>query len=396
MFILRNCKFVEALTEGTSLAFGDVVIKDGRIAEIAPAGTVFEGENEELDLKGATLMPGLIDMHVHLFYVRSSQAEILLSNPATLAFDCLKYAQQLLHIGITTARDVGDDKSCPTVALSNAIKEGIVVGPRVIPSGATLCPHEAGVEYMGNILEYVEGPIEMRRLVRSNFQKGAAFIKLYGSGSMMAPGSDPGVRILEEDEIREAVKLASLRGSYVAIHAHGADAIDVAVRSGVRTVEHASLISESTLQYMDGRTDVGIVPTLAVMHGLMESENYTDFAEAADRTRKLRDNVIACLKNAYRHDILIGWGTDVHMATYQQNPGLEFQLRKEYLEYANVDILKQATINSAKLLMMEDQIGSVKVGKFADLIVVEGDPVEDISVMYQPPAHVIKEGKLIR
>lgn len=395
MIILRNCRFVEALTEETDLKIGDILVENGIIKDIAPVGTINNIGYKELDVKGSTVMPGLIDMHVHLSFVRPSQAEILLLSKPSFAFDCLKYAQFLLNIGITTVRDVGDDISFPTVALRNAIEEGVVVGPSVIASGATLCPHEPGVEIMENLLEYVNGPIEMRRLVRKNFQKGADFIKLYGSGSMMSQGGDPGVRILEEDEISEAVKIASIRGSYVAMHAHGAEAIDVGVKSGVRTIEHASLISDETLQYMNGRQDVGIVPTLAILHDLIVGD-HQEFPEAVKKINKVKDNVKNSLKNACNYDVLIGWGTDVSYASYKKDPGLEFKMRKEFLEYSNVEILKQATINSAKLLMLDDKIGTVKVGKHADLIVVNGDPTEDISVMYNPPAHVIKGGNLIR
>lgn len=395
MIILRNCSFVETLTEDTDLKSGDIVIENGMIKDITPAGTINGEGYKEVDVKGSTVMPGIIDMHVHLSFVRPTQAEILLLSKPAFAFDCLKYAQYLLNIGVTTARDVGDDISFPTVALRNAIEEGVVVGPTVIASGATLCPNEPGVEIMENLLEYVNGPIEMRRLVRKNFQKGADFIKLYGSGSMMSQGGDPGVRILEEDEIKEAVKIATLRGSHVAMHAHGAEAIDVGVKSGVRTIEHASLISDETLQYMNGRRDVGIVPTLAVTHDLINSD-HKDFPEAAKKINRLKDNIKSSLMNAANYDVLIGWGTDVSYTAYKKAPGLEFKMRKEFLEYSNVEILKQATINSAKLLMLEDKIGTVKVGKQADLIVVDGDPIEDISVMYSPPAHVIKGGNWIR
>jgi len=106
-----------------------------------------------------------------------------------------------------------------------------------------LCPTEIGTEVFDNISLYVDSPMEMRKAVRLNFQKGAQFIKLYGSGSMMSHGSEPGMRIMEADEILEAVKIAASKNSYCAIHAHGADAIDVAVHCGVRTVEHASFIA---------------------------------------------------------------------------------------------------------------------------------------------------------
>lgn len=211
----------------------------------------------------------------------------------------------------------------------------------------------------------------------------------------MSNGGDAGIRILEEDEIREAVNIASGRGSYVAMHAHGAEAIDVGVKSGVRTIEHASLISDETLQYMNGRRDVGIMPTLAILHDLIESD-YSEFPGAVKKINKLKDDVKTSLMNAANYDVVIGWGTDVSYASYKKNPGLEFKMRKEFLEYSNVDILKQATIKSAELLMMQDKIGTVKAGKQADLIVVDGDPLQDIRVMYAPPARVIKNGAFIR
>ena len=108
------------------------------------------------------------------------------------------------------------------------------------------------------------------------------------------------------------------------------------------------------------------------------------------------DNMIAALKNAYTHDILIGWGTDVGMDVQKKEVGMEFRLRKELLGFSNIDMLKQATINSAKLIMMEDKVGSIKVGKMADLVVIDGDPVEDISLMYTAPAHVIKSGAVVK
>lgn len=397
--VIRNARLTKALTEGTDLTMADVVLKDGLIQKILPCKTPVEEEHTELDIQGATLMPGLINMHLHLFDA-TDYASQLLEGPAAKVFDCYNYAKHLLDYGYTTLRDCGDDVSCPTVALANAVERGIITGPRVIPSCGTICPHEPGVEVLDFIIEYLNGGAdEMRGLCRKNFQKGAQFIKLYGSGSMMAAGSEPGRRILEPDEMSEAVKIAEGKGSYVAIHAHGADAIDTAVKCGVRTIEHASLISEETVSYMESRKDrCGIVPTLAVFFHMMgdvdsENENASFFARRAVRLAK---EITDCLKNAYRHGILMGWGTDVPLSAFLADPYAEFRIRKEKLECANADILRQATIDSAKLMMLDEQIGSVKEGKCADLIVVDGDPEADISVMYKRPLHVIKGGQVIR
>jgi imidazolonepropionase-like amidohydrolase len=228
--------------------------------------------------------------------------------------------------------------------------------------------------------------------------KGADFIKLYGTGSMMAKGSEPGVQIMDDDEILEAVRVAESKGSYCAMHAHGTKAIDAAVHCGVSTIEHASFIGEETLKYMDGRTDCGIVPTLATVWDIIENTDpTTDYGSyVIAKVKELVSEISSCLSNACKnHDVLVGWGTDTPMSAYLNDPGMEFRVRKQLLDCSNIDLLKQATINSAKIMRLDDSIGSIKEGKCADLIVLKGDPVADISVMNEKPVHVIKSGKLI-
>lgn len=221
------------------------------------------------------------------------------------------------------------------------------------------------------------------------------FLKLYGSASMHAPGRETGIPIIEPEEIRAAVRVAQNYNTYVAIHCHGARAIDNAVRAGVHTVEHASMISEETLRYIEeNQLDCGIVPTLFVFSDSVAGNGSNE--ETQIRLGKIKDRVIASLKNAYQHNILIGWGTDVIRDYYVDRPDTEFRLRKEWLEYSDEDIIKQATINSARLMYMDDRIGTIKAGKDADVILVKGDPSRDIRVMYQKPLHVIKGGKLVR
>ncbi len=399
MLVLRNCRLVGALTEDVSLDSADILIRAGLIASIDPCGARYDGEFTELDINGATVLPGLIDAHVHLHYTRPTQPDSFFVDPCTRSFDVLTYAQYLLSLGITTVRDCGDDMYYPSVAVRNAIAQGIVTGPRILCCGLTLNPTECGTESYTNMMFIVDSAEDARKGVRTNWQKGADFIKLYGSGSMMTVGAEPGMLIMEEDEIRAAVQAAKRRGIYCAIHAHGEEAIDVAVRSGVRTIEHASFITEETLCYMDGRDDCGIVPTLFVTSDLLSGHgDSADMSAAAyQKVSSCVDHIRSSLRNAYKnHDVLIGWGTDTRMSSYKATPCMEFKMRKEFLGCDNIDILKQATINSARLIRVDDKVGTVKVGKCADLIIVNGDPVADIECMYTPPAGVIKGGAVIR
>ena len=218
---------------------------------------------------------------------------------------------KLLELGYTTIRDCGDNSCRGTVALSRSIEAGRLVGPTIIPCCLILCPTAPSTS--DGLAECIDGVDNTRQMARRALLKGAKFLKLYGSASMMAPTKETGYPIIEPEEIREAVKVAENYSTYVSIHSHGARAMDQAIRAGVHTVEHASLISEETLQYIDeNRKDFGIVPARCPA---------------------------------------------IPTSTPRSRPAQ---------------------------------------GKNADLIVVSGDPVEDITVMYSSPEHVIKGGRLIR
>ncbi|MBQ6833122.1 MAG: amidohydrolase family protein [Lachnospiraceae bacterium] len=390
MLLLKNCKLVGELTEGTELTMADIVMNDKTITDIVPCGSVAEEGYEVLDVKGATVLPGLINAHVHLFGADYPKAWWAYESAADRTLDSLRFAQYLMENGYTTVRDCGDDLRYLTIAVRNQIREGYFKGPNILCSGPTLLPSEIGCEGLEWMCKFCDTPMDYRVAVREVLKNGADFAKIYGTGSMIAPGSVPGLRIMMEDEIIEAVQTAKLKNTYCAIHCHGAECIDMAVTNGVRTIEHATFISDDTCKKMDGRTDVGLVLTLSLVYEWLQAETIP-----AEKQETL-DNMIAALKNAYAHDILIGWGTDVGMDVQKKEVGMEFRLRKELLGFSNIDMLKQATINSAKLIMMEDKVGSIKVGKMADLVVIDGDPVEDISLMYGAPAHVIKSGEVVK
>lgn len=394
MLLLKNCHFVSSLVEEYDLPEGDVIVDGKKIVRIAPCGTLSAENAQILDLNGKTLLPGLIDMHVHLFmqaYEDVMNGRELGVQPTEYTVNVIQYAQAMLDAGYTTVRDVGDNPSRPTFAVAKAVDAGRLQGPSIIPSGPILLPTYTPTTALN---EDMDGPMEFRKGARRNLRSGARFIKLYGSGSLLVPSAEPGFPIIEADEIREAVKVAKMYGTYVAIHAHGATAIDMAAREGVHTIEHASMISEETLSYIEEHyEEIGLVPTLfAFNHILNEADTPNGI-----RARAIRDQVISSLKSAYHnHHVQIGWGTDVPYKDFVADPMTEFRLRGEFLDYGSEDMLKQATINSAKLMYMDDQIGTIKAGKMADLVVVDGDPVSNNQVMYQKPDHVIKAGQIIR
>lgn len=397
---IRNCKFIGALTEGTDLSSGDLLFKDGVIAEISPAGANFGPVDEELDAAGMTAMPGLIDAHLHLTSIRDLIAEGNFISDATRGMEALHYAQTLLGLGYTTIRDCGEDRGFSVIATRDAINAGMFTGPRILCSGITMCPTEAGClpdQDFGYMMPYnVDGPAEMRKYSRLNIARGADFLKLYGSGSMMAAGSNPGLPLFEDDEIMEATAVARQKETYCAIHCHGTDAIYQAVKHGVETIEHASFIDDRSLDILATKPSCGIVPTLSITADLVEhTDPSTDYgkrviAKVSGLIGKIKEH----LGHAYqRGDVLIGWGTDVSVNSYLREPGAEFRIRKETYGWDSLELLKQATINSAKLCRIDDVTGSIKVGKCADVILVDGDPVADLSIMYGGGAkHVFRAG----
>lgn len=388
MFILRNCRLIPELTEGTELRCADILLHNEKIKSIMPCGTDFEVECAQMDVEGATVMPGLIDMHTHLRMLGDGKTSDPLK-PCSVALDELIFAQYYLDNGYTTIRDVGDNIANPAIALRDHINEGKIQGPRIYCSGPTLTPTEIGFDAPWSAPNHydVDTPMDMRRMVRYNLQKGSDFIKLYGSSSMCAL-ENPGALIMQEDEMAEAVRQASLKNTYCAIHMHGTEGCEIAARAGIRTIEHASFISRDTMKYLENckAQGQGIVITASVL--LDDSwGKIPDYAYA---------KVVDHLKYAKDYNILIGWGTDTSMGFYLRNPYAEYELRHKELGFSNIEILRQLTINSAILMMKDQMIGTVKEGKYADLIVVDGAPEEDLTVMYQKPIHVFKGGELIR
>ena len=393
MLILKNCSFVPFLTEGVDFTTGSVIVDDGLIKEILPADAALPAEAEVFDLEGKTLLPGLIDLHIHLFYEKMQ--DVFTGNAApqpTVTLNAYRYAQEFLKAGYTTIRDCGDLHCRSAMYIKKMINEGKIEGPRITTSGPILSSNWTNLDSLDI---YACGSDGFRDAARKNFANGSDFIKLYGSGSLLMESNEPGYPVLESDEVEAAVLVANRHSSYVSVHAHGPTAIDICVKAGVHTIEHASMITEDTLKYIDETgQDTALVYTLYAIDEVLEMPDTYN----GKRMNALIGHIKESLCNAYNNhkSILIGWGTDVGLNLYATDPMREFRLRKEMLEMTNEDILKQATINSAKIIRQDDKIGTIKAGKFADFVVVDGDPAADLSVMYKVPEHVIKGGKVIR
>lgn len=398
--ILKHCRLHGAFTGGISGEDCTVEIEEGKIKSVSADTSVGAGGNTDIgnaavtttevyDCKGMTLLPGLIDLHTHMTFL-GGVGVMQAQDPKQLLVEAAGQANRYLKYGFTTIRDCGSiGRSANYV--KRMIDRGIMKGPDILACGNTLMPSVTPNTGVGDITNYCDGPEEFRKAVREEVAAQSDFIKIYASGSAFSPTGIPKHPIMVPEEIQMAVDTARNNGIYVAAHCHADSAIRDCVQAGVHTIEHATYLSEETTDLVLASEDCYLVPTLAAMY-----VSQTDPAEREFWLARLTPMLESCAKTigyAYRQGAILGFGTDSAPMSPQYETGVEFRFRKEYCEMDNLDILLQATVYSAKIAKL-DQVGEIKPGLQADLILVDGDPVRDLSVMYQPPLKVWKKGIL--
>lgn len=390
--LLKNCRLIPELTEGYSGTMADILIENGNIAAIGSCGTI-AAEGETLDAAGKTVLPGLFDLHAHLMLVNADFYGLLMKDSNAAMVDCIRFAKNYLKYGYTTVRDCGGP-SYTNIAVRDAIRDGVISGPDVISCGLILTPTAKGNGTFSNIYDEIDDPKDLMHAVRRDICHGADFIKYMATGSVANLGGEPGELVATPEELRAVSDAASFCNTYVAAHCHGLEGIKQCIRNGIYTIEHATYIDDECIDMiLHQERQSALVPTFACMY-----ERYMNFDEVRDADNEISVQCHAAfvaaregIRKASQAGVLVGWGTDQTMQEMLEMPGREFVAR-EHMGLSNVELLKQATINSAKIVKQDDRKGTVKVGKAADLIVIDGDPVADISVMNQEPLHVLKNG----
>ncbi len=390
--------------QGRYLMDRAIRIEDGRIASISPWAAGSRGGGRLVDWSRYTVLPGLIDLHTHLIGDISS-ADVAAPLSSSAARDALvgaDHAYATLDAGFTTVRDVGTYRALVDVALRNAINAGQIEGPRMYVAGAYVTVTNGGGEVTG-LPAGVVVPDEMRRGVANNEAEirarvqellagGADFIKIVATGAVFTAGTAPSAPEYTEQEIRAAVEEAAKAGTFVVAHAHGTEGIKNAVRAGVRTVEHAS--------YLD---DEGIA--LMVKHGTwlvadIYNGDYTEEVGSRDGwseeiLRKNRETTAiqrAAFEKAVRAGVRIGFGTDSGIFPHGDNARQFAYMVKHGM--TPLAAIRSATIGAAASLGRSQELGSITPGKFADLIAVDGDPLQNVDRLRHVTG-VIKQGLLI-
>ena len=382
--LLNHCRLYAPLSGGFAGEDCCVELDGGKIVSVGPARPAAAGD---YDCGGRTLLPGLIDLHTHITFLRGvgvAQAH----DPMQLLVEAAAQADRYLRHGFTTIRDCGSiGRSANYV--KRLIDRGVMAGPDILACGCTLMPSVTASGGVGDITLYCDGAEEFRKAVRQEVAAQSDFIKIYASGSAFSPTGVPKHPIMTFDEIKTAVDTARVNGLYVAAHCHTDSAIRDCVQAGVHTIEHATYLSEATTDLLLTSEDSYLVPTLAAMY-----VSQTDPQERAFWLARLTPMLESCAKTigyAYRAGAVIGFGTDSAPMSPQYDTGVEFRFRKEYCGMENLDILLQATRNSALIAGLPD-VGEIKPGMKADLILADGDPAADLSAMYVPPVQVWKNG----
>ena len=375
-----------------------------RITAVGPF-TAAPADGPVLDWSSLTVLPGLMDMHTHLVDQEQTDniAEPLLTTAAEQAYIGAAHARATLMAGFTSVRDVGSWRAFSDVALRDAIDKGYVPGPRMSVAGAYITTPGGGGEITG-IAADVGIPPEMRRGVVEDVADthrkahdllvhGADFLKLIATGAVLTVGTEPGQLELSEEQIKAAVEEAAKRGTYATAHAHGAEGIKVAVRAGVRSIEHGSLIDDEGIALMKAK---GAWLVADIYNGDFIDAYGTAHGWPAETLRKNIETTEAQrvgFRKAVKAGVKIAYGTDAGVYPHGQN-ALQLPYMVRY-GMTPMQAIQSATTVSAALMGKSGQVGCAAAGCYADLIAVQGDPLADIAVLTRV-GKVMKGGVVVK
>ncbi len=380
-----------------------IVVTDGRIAAVGTAGAQQPSIRQDwkrIDLPGKTLLPGLIDMHVHLD-----------SNPRYGGYTGLQFtdtfwvaqgvqnARDMLEAGFTTVRNVGSD-NYSDVGYKQAIDEGLMAGPRIVPAAHALSATGGHCDqtyfppsFNAKGKAVGDGPQELRNRVREQRKYGAEVIKVCATGGVFSRNTEPGQQQLSEDELRAIAEEAHQWGLRVAAHAHGAAGIKAAIRAGIDTIEHASLIDAEGIRLARERGAWLVMDIFNTEYTLAEGAKNGVLEDNLRKDREIaqlqRDNFRA----AHRAGAKMAFGTDAGVMPHGSAGG-QFRWMVQY-GMTPMEAIQSATRNAAQALGRERDVGAIAVGRWGDIIAVDGDPLADVRVLEDVDV-VIKGGELVK
>jgi imidazolonepropionase-like amidohydrolase len=403
--LIHSGRVIDGLTDKV-LTDHTVVVDAGKIVAIEPGFRAGGGGDQVIDLKSGTLLPGLMDMHVHVTseYSRTSEIDNFKENETDVAIEGVVYAERTLLAGFTTVRDLGDSFRA-SLGLRNAINKGMVPGPRIIAAGRTIASTGGhGDPTIGWSRRFpanpgpdegvINNPEEARKAVRQRYKEGSDTIKITATGGVLSIAKSGLNPQMTEAEIRAVVETARDYGFKVAAHAHGAEGIKRAARAGVDTIEHGTFMDDEGIKIMKERGTF-YVPTISAGRWVFDQAQDPTFFPSVVRPKALQvgPQIQNTFGKAYKSGVKILFGTDTGVSKHGEN-AKEFRYMVEAGMPA-MEAIRSATSATAKFLDLDAQVGSVTVGKLAELVGVPGDPRADITVM-ERVNFVMKDGKVYK
>jgi imidazolonepropionase-like amidohydrolase len=374
--VLRGATLIDG-TGGAPVPDRSVVVEDGRIAAVTAAGVARAGR--VVDLGGLTLLPGLINCHVHLCLgAEPDPARVAAAEPLGMtAVKVAVRARATVEAGVTAVRDLGGREHVE-LAVRDAVRAGLVPGPRILAAGKGICMTGGHGWWMGR---EADGPDDVRRAVREQLKAGADVIKILATGGVMTPGVEPGAAQLTPGEVAAAIEEARKAGRRTAAHAQAAAGIAACVEAGITSIEHGIFLTESLVARM-AREDIALVATLNAPHAIAEAGVAGGIPEFMVRkSDAVRGHHLESFQLALRAGVPIAAGNDAGTPFNPHGslvPELELMVKAGM---APLDVVRSATSVAARVLGLEAETGRIAPGLAADLLVVEGNPGDSVRAL---------------
>ncbi|HEY5744512.1 MAG TPA: amidohydrolase family protein [Chryseolinea sp.] len=382
-----------------------IVVEGNKITAIEKGFSKPGASDVLIDLSKKTVMPGLIDMHVHLESETSKDQALqrFTLNDADVAFRAASYARKTLMAGFTTVRDLGG--SGVNTALRNAINQGIAVGPRIFSAGKSIATTGGHADptngYRKDLMGdpgpkegVINGPDDARKAVRQRYKEGSDMIKITATGGVLSIAKDGSGPQFTDEELKAIIETAKEYGMHTAAHAHGAEGMKRAVMAGITTIEHGTKMTEEIMDLMKQKGTF-FVPTISAGKFVAEQAKVPGYYHplVVPKALEIGPQIQETFSKAYKRGVKIAFGTDAGVYPHGDN-AKEFGFMVEAGMPA-MEAIKSATIVPAGILGMSDKFGSIETGKFADIVATDENPLKNIKTM-EKVSFVMKEGVVIK
>jgi imidazolonepropionase-like amidohydrolase len=391
--------FVNGFTfqgDGRVMEKASVLVEGERIVKIGDADMPIPRGSKTVSLEGRSLFPGFIDAHVHLCLDGSPDpiGKLASEQAIVTAVRASQLARETLMAGVTTVRDMGG-KDGVDIALREAVRSGTILGPRMLVSCSMICMTGGHGWQFGR---QADGPDEVRKAAREQIRAGADLVKFMAKGGVLTPGVEPGAEQLTEEELRAGIEEAHKAGRKTATHAMGARGIHNALRAGIDSIEHGVYLDDEAVSWMK-KGGIPLVPTLAALYHILERGTEGGIpAFAVEKTLQVKPHHLGSVRMAREAGLLVAMGTDAGTPFNRHGLNLREMVLLARNGYPPTEALQAGTWIAARTLGLDGVLGTVEEGKLADLVVMEGNPLDQMEILLDPEAVklVMQGGNIVK